>query len=114
MLHGSALIILTKFQISMLKTLIKEAGHECILLPKFHCELNPIEMVCYFNFSVMSFGNSSIANWQFMDAYQVLLSGKAAMWAVHKQTGHCTISKSTMMHLNTIINQTWVHKMSLI
>jgi len=32
----------------MLETLIKEAGHECIFLPKFHCELNPIEMVCEF------------------------------------------------------------------
>jgi len=32
-------------QISMLETLIKKAGHECIFLPKFHCELNPIEMV---------------------------------------------------------------------
>jgi hypothetical protein len=29
----------------MLKTLIKGAGHECIFLLKFHCELNPIEMV---------------------------------------------------------------------
>ena len=35
-------------QISMLKTMIKEAGHECIFLPKFHCELNPIEMVLHF------------------------------------------------------------------
>ena len=33
-------------QLSMLKTLIKEAGHECLFLPKLHCELNPIEMVC--------------------------------------------------------------------
>ena len=32
-------------QVSMLETLIKGAGHECIFLPKFHCELNPIEMV---------------------------------------------------------------------
>ncbi|KAF9258948.1 hypothetical protein L218DRAFT_1080196 [Marasmius fiardii PR-910] len=31
-------------QISMLETLIKELGHECLFLPKFHCELNPIEM----------------------------------------------------------------------
>ncbi|KIJ99515.1 hypothetical protein K443DRAFT_8330 [Laccaria amethystina LaAM-08-1] len=31
-------------QISVLKTVIREAGHECIFLPKFHCELNPIEM----------------------------------------------------------------------
>jgi hypothetical protein len=35
-------------QISRLETLIKDAGHECIFLPKFHCELNPIEMVCLF------------------------------------------------------------------
>ena len=32
-------------QESMVETLIKGAGHECIFLPKFHCELNPIEMV---------------------------------------------------------------------
>jgi hypothetical protein len=32
-------------QPSMLETLIKQAGHECISLPKFHCELNPIDMV---------------------------------------------------------------------
>ena len=34
-------------QESMLKTLIKEAGHQCFFLPKFHCELNPIEMVSF-------------------------------------------------------------------
>lgn len=34
-----------KNQPSMLETLIRNAGHECIFLPKFHCELNPIEMV---------------------------------------------------------------------
>jgi hypothetical protein len=32
-------------QESMLETIIKSSGHECIFLPKFHCELNPIEMV---------------------------------------------------------------------
>ncbi|PCH44458.1 hypothetical protein WOLCODRAFT_154500 [Wolfiporia cocos MD-104 SS10] len=31
-------------QLSMLETVITEAGHICIFLPKFHCELNPIEM----------------------------------------------------------------------
>jgi len=36
-------------QVSMLKTLIKEASHECIFLPKFHCKLNPIEMVSLIN-----------------------------------------------------------------
>ena len=32
-------------QVSMLEELITQAGHLCIFLPKFHCELNPIEMV---------------------------------------------------------------------
>jgi len=32
-------------QESMLETFIRGAGHECLFLPKFHCELNPIEMV---------------------------------------------------------------------
>ncbi|KIK32680.1 hypothetical protein CY34DRAFT_100942, partial [Suillus luteus UH-Slu-Lm8-n1] len=31
-------------QESMLKTMIKKTGHICIFLPKFRCELNPIEM----------------------------------------------------------------------
>ncbi|KAJ8507050.1 hypothetical protein ONZ45_g10532 [Pleurotus djamor] len=34
-----------KNQISLLETKIRAAGHECLFLPKFHCELNPIEMV---------------------------------------------------------------------
>jgi hypothetical protein len=33
-------------QVSMLEELITGAGHLCIFLPKFHCKLNPIEMVC--------------------------------------------------------------------
>jgi hypothetical protein len=40
-------------QLSMLETLIKDAGHECMFLPKFHCELNPIEMVCSVLHSVL-------------------------------------------------------------
>jgi hypothetical protein len=28
-----------------LELMIKKKGHECIFLTKFHCELNPIEMV---------------------------------------------------------------------
>lgn len=29
----------------LLQVLIEAAGHKCVFLPKFHCELNPIEMV---------------------------------------------------------------------
>ena len=32
-------------QVSLLESLIVKAGHLCLFLPKFHCELNPIEMV---------------------------------------------------------------------
>ena len=32
-------------QESMLESMIKEQGHLHLFLPKFHCELNPIEMV---------------------------------------------------------------------
>ncbi|KAF8235137.1 hypothetical protein L208DRAFT_1258839 [Tricholoma matsutake] len=44
-----------KNQPSMLKTYIHSKGHECIFLPKFHCKLNPIEMVgnCYCNYHHM-------------------------------------------------------------
>ena len=34
-----------KNQVSMLEELVKRKGHKIIFLPKFHCELNPIEMV---------------------------------------------------------------------
>jgi hypothetical protein len=37
-------------QPSMLESLIVGRGHQCIFLPKFHCELNPIEMVSHFSF----------------------------------------------------------------
>jgi hypothetical protein len=29
----------------LLQTIVEEAGHICLLLPKFHCELNPIELL---------------------------------------------------------------------
>jgi hypothetical protein len=33
------------FQVSLLEQKINAQGHLCVFLPKFHCELNPIEMV---------------------------------------------------------------------
>jgi hypothetical protein len=35
-----------QFQDSLLKHKVKAKGHICLFLPKFHCERNPIEMVC--------------------------------------------------------------------
>jgi hypothetical protein len=40
------------YQVSMLETLITSRGHLCLFLPKFHCELNPIEMVRHLIFSL--------------------------------------------------------------
>lgn len=36
----------------LLQLVIEEAGHICLFLPKFHCELNPIEM--YWGFGKQS------------------------------------------------------------
>jgi hypothetical protein len=35
-----------RHQRSLLEKTISDQGHLCVFLPKFHCELNPIEMVC--------------------------------------------------------------------
>ena len=36
-------------QTSLLQQKLETKGHKCIFLPKFHCKLNPIEMVYSFN-----------------------------------------------------------------
>jgi hypothetical protein len=43
-------------------------------------------------------------SWRFMDAYRIPLSGKAAAWAVRKQKGHRTVSRTAMMHLDAVLN----------
>ncbi|KAE9392941.1 hypothetical protein BT96DRAFT_967294 [Gymnopus androsaceus JB14] len=116
-------------QPSMLETLITEAGHNCIFLPKFHCELNPIEMYWgwvkyryrqvpkvkfqdakdtaleYLNACpvdvIRRFINRS---WRFMSAYRIGLKGKAAEWAVRKQKGHRAVSASAMMQLEAVLD----------
>lgn len=117
-------------QVSMLETLIETAGHECIFLPKFHCELNPIEMYWgwikyrYRQVPKKSFEDAkktAIAAldacpvdvirrfinraWRFMSAYRLGLKGKVAAWAVRKQKGHRAVSQCAMMHLDAITNQ---------
>ncbi|KJA14630.1 hypothetical protein HYPSUDRAFT_98697, partial [Hypholoma sublateritium FD-334 SS-4] len=102
-----------KNQPSMLETFIKSRGHECIFLPKFHCELNPIEMYwgwCKYRYREVeqkTFQDAKDAvkqyleacptevirhfincSWRFMSAYRLGLTGYAATWAVHKQRQH--------------------------
>ncbi|KAL4255827.1 hypothetical protein AB1N83_013423 [Pleurotus pulmonarius] len=116
-------------QISLLEELIRKAGHECIFLPKFHCELNPIEMYwgwCKYRYRqipkrtfedakqaalqclnscptdvIRRFANHS---WRFMDAYRKGLSGNAAAWAVKKQKGHQTVSQRAMLSIEAVLN----------
>ncbi|OJA17241.1 hypothetical protein AZE42_10223 [Rhizopogon vesiculosus] len=49
----------------MPETLIKKTGHLCIFLPKFHCELNPIEMASgLLHFNVRD-SDSESSCWQY-------------------------------------------------
>ncbi|KZV74693.1 hypothetical protein PENSPDRAFT_572631 [Peniophora sp. CONT] len=116
-------------QVSMLEILIREAGHECIFLPKFHCELNPIEMYwgwCKYRYRqeikrtfedskrlvlkyldacptdvIRRFINRS---WRFMSAYRRGLTGAAATWAVKKQRNHRQVSEGAMMSIEAVLN----------
>jgi hypothetical protein len=49
-------------QKSQLEEMITEQGHLCIFLPKFHCELNPIEMVCFY-FILLPYGSQPTQYW---------------------------------------------------
>ncbi|EDR02992.1 uncharacterized protein LACBIDRAFT_307799 [Laccaria bicolor S238N-H82] len=103
--------------ISVLETVIWEASHECIFLPKFHCELNPIEMVDKNTFQQAKDTASEALNtcppkvirrfinqsWWWMSAY-FRLTGKAAQWAVQKQKGDRSVSRTAMMHLDSVLN----------
>ena len=49
-------------QKSQLEEMITERGHLCIFLPKFHCELNPIEMVRFYFILLLS-ASQSVQYW---------------------------------------------------
>ncbi|KIL56227.1 hypothetical protein M378DRAFT_50672, partial [Amanita muscaria Koide BX008] len=116
-------------QPSMLETLLKASGHECIFLPKFHCELNPIEMYwgwCKYRYreegkkTFQDAKNAAIKylnacpldvirrfinrSWRFMSAYRLGLTGKAADWVVQKQKQHRQVSQRAMMAINAVLN----------
>jgi hypothetical protein len=103
---------------SQIEELIIERGHKAVFLPKFHCEINPIEM--YWGYSKtrfrqvkkVSFPDAKVKviealeacsietirrfcnrTFRWMDAYRKGLSIKQAAWCVKKQKRHRTISK---------------------
>ncbi|KIK51468.1 hypothetical protein GYMLUDRAFT_181408 [Collybiopsis luxurians FD-317 M1] len=61
-------------QPSMLEKLITESDHYCILLPKFHCKLNPIEMYwgwckyCYRQLPKKTFQDAKDAAFKYLSA----------------------------------------------
>ncbi|KAF8585068.1 hypothetical protein K439DRAFT_1344462, partial [Ramaria rubella] len=114
---------------SMLQMVIEAAGHQCIFLPKFHCELNPIEPVWGFarhEFSELADGTFATAQrevsicldkcgtiiiwrffckcYQYMDAYRKGLSGKEADHAVRKYKSHHKVGWGIVMDINMIIS----------
>jgi len=108
-------------QQSIIAQLIEDRGHKCVFLPKFHCELNPIEM--YWGYAKARFrqvvkkttkdGKREVPlaldacttdilrrfcnrSFRFMDAYRKGLTITQAAWCVKKQKGHRAISKQIM------------------
>ncbi|KAJ3507789.1 hypothetical protein NMY22_g16822 [Coprinellus aureogranulatus] len=116
-------------QISVLEEEITKRGHLCLFLPKFHCELNPIEMYWgwakyrYRQEQKPTFAHAKLAaekwldacpadvirrfvnrSWRFMSAYRKGLTGKAAAWAVRKYKGHRAVSQGAFMNLEAVLN----------
>ncbi|KIJ35649.1 hypothetical protein M422DRAFT_262048 [Sphaerobolus stellatus SS14] len=113
----------------LLQQVIEQAGHKCYFLPKFHCELNPIEM--YWGWTkvwvhVASDGTFSKAKelvpevldscpvktirafyrkvWCYMNAYRKGLNTKQAEFAVKKYRSHRRCGPTVMMSLGIFDN----------
>ncbi|KAF8599613.1 hypothetical protein BDV93DRAFT_449148 [Ceratobasidium sp. AG-I] len=106
----------------MLQLVVEAAGHKCILLPKFHCELNPIEMYwgyakhkfrkdcngsfltakqlvpkCLDACSIITIRRFFHKSWRYMESYRNGLTGVLAEQAEKKYTSHRKVSKRAMM-----------------
>lgn len=115
-------------QKSLIATTIEARGHKCVFLPKFHCELNPIEMFWGFakgRYRQVKKSSFAMAQeeavkaldsctqdtmrrfcnrtFRFLDAYDRGLSAKAAAWCVKKQKGHRSISEAVMKEFDAVV-----------
>ncbi|KAL7413687.1 hypothetical protein BDY24DRAFT_389299, partial [Mrakia frigida] len=112
-------------QKGVLQEFLESRGHYCEFLPKFHCELNPIEMYWgavkffYRQTRKPSFAAAKV-DWEvaldsvpvevirrlinrairFEEAYRQGLTGTAAAWAVRAQSCHRKASESAMRALD--------------
>ncbi|CAG8624712.1 23268_t:CDS:2 [Cetraspora pellucida] len=76
---------------SAIVKLIEGAGHICIFYPKFHCELNFIEM--YWSAAKRKFARKS---WRYMELYHKGLTGKLAEQACKKFKSYRQISQKEL------------------
>ncbi|KAI6116853.1 hypothetical protein EV401DRAFT_2058017 [Pisolithus croceorrhizus] len=72
---------------SLLEATCQAQGVQVIFLPKFHCELNFIEMF-------------AMRSHRFIDAYKHGLNGAQAAWAVRKYHGHQVLPENLMAELD--------------
>ncbi|KAJ3810917.1 hypothetical protein F5876DRAFT_40738 [Lentinula aff. lateritia] len=110
---------------SILEAQCQARGFDLILLPKFHCELNPIEQCWGYAKRIYRFYPESsreedlrkntlealeqvplltirrffTQSMRFMDAYARGLNGRQAAWAARKYKGHCVLPESIMNEL---------------
>ncbi|KIO33209.1 hypothetical protein M407DRAFT_65838 [Tulasnella calospora MUT 4182] len=101
---------------------IEAAGHLCLFLPKFHCELNPIEITtkfreqcdgtfprakilvpeCLDSCPLVTIRRFFRRSWRYADAYRNGLTGKMADFAVKKYTSHRRIGTRIMTELDML------------
>ncbi|KAG2743881.1 hypothetical protein P692DRAFT_201722673 [Suillus brevipes Sb2] len=112
-----------------IQLIIKAAGHKCWFLPKFHCELNPIEM--YWGWVKTRFRSAADGtfltakrivpelldacpiktirafyrkSWRYMDAYRKGLNARQAEFAVKKYKSHRRCGPTLMMNLGVLVD----------
>jgi len=108
-------------QRSELETIIEKAGHKCIFYPKFHCELNFIEMYwgatkkytrehCDYTWSglqktvpealdsipLIQIRRFAQKSWRYMDIYRKGITGKLAVFAEKKYKSHRRVSDDVL------------------
>ncbi|EAU83213.1 hypothetical protein CC1G_11674 [Coprinopsis cinerea okayama7 len=113
----------------LLQVIIERAGHKCYFLPKFHCELNPIEMQWGWvkgRYRALADGSWQRAKelvpalldsieiktiraffrktWRYMDAYRQGLNAAQAEYAVKKYKSHRKIGKKIYKNVNMLFN----------